>query len=202
MKTIVFHCPLGSWFPGFESALGADRVADPCSIPCTVIADSANVRPRTPLFVPDFAGEWRLRVAVAAVVGRLGKSIEPRFAYRYVAGVRFVAMLMPGADVSASGIAASFDGALALGPELETDEADCPSVDVVHPSLPAGRANVALPPLRPLFDSAIALASRYMTLKTGDLIIPGFLEPEVSPEQDTRLMVSRADINVLDLKIK
>lgn len=49
-----------------------------------IIPDSAIGRDSQPWFLPDFGEAWRGYDAVAVRVSRLGKSIAPKFAERYV----------------------------------------------------------------------------------------------------------------------
>lgn len=46
--------------------------------------DSALLRTGNPFFVPDFDSEFRAFPSICFRIGRLGKSIASRFAYRYI----------------------------------------------------------------------------------------------------------------------
>lgn len=187
-------------------ALASADVPDPSAVPAALIADSAAVRPSTPLFVPDFATEgWTLRLFPAVTIGRLGKSIAPRFAPRYRSGWRMAARLMPlSSDPSDAlqAVCAAFDGAVALGPELQEWPLGPFDVRLTHPSLEGGCADIRIDPADLHIDETIALASRFMTLKTGDLILPCHLPVEVAPTVGTRLTAESASGTLLSLKLR
>lgn len=206
MKIIAFNRPAARWQQSLTDALAASEVPDPSAIPATLIADSAMVRPATPLFVPDFATDgWTLRLFPAIVIERLGKSVEPRFAARYTASWRMAARLMPASkspDGPLQGISAAFDGAIALGPEMNGHPVGTTDIRLTHPSLENGSIALRVNTADFHIDETIALASRFMTLKTGDLILPCYLPPEVAPTVGTRLTAESAANTLLSLKIR
>lgn len=206
MKIIAFNRPAARWPQSLADALADSDVPDPSAIPATLIADSAVVRPATPLFVPDFATEgWTLRLFPAIVIERLGKSIEPRFAARYTSSWRMAARLMPAsqsADTPLQGISAAFDGAIALGPEISGRPSATADIRLTHPSLGSGSIGLHVDAADFHIDETIALASRFMTLKTSDLILPCYLPPEVAPTVGSRLTAESADGTLLSLKIR
>lgn len=194
-------------------------VADPTGLPTTLIADSAIVRPGTPLFVPGFAENWTLRLAPAIVIGRLGKSIGSRFVSRYISAFRMAARLMPSARQSVaassassaqstcgyaplSALAATFDGALSLGPEVPLPTGEALSLHVSHPSLRNGEETLTIDVDTLEINNSISHVSHYVMLKTGDIIIPCTLPVEVTPQINTRLVVELNGIEVMNLKVK
>lgn len=123
-----------------------------CNVPAPayyLLADSALVTHKKPLFLPDWDEEFRCVPAVAFRIGKLGKSIAPRFASRYIDGVtpaftvHAVSLLQ---ELQHQGLplteALSFDGAAAVGEfgnpknivsdnaeiEVEFSVSDCESV--------------------------------------------------------------------------
>lgn len=107
-----------------------------------VIADSAIGRPVMPWFIPDFGENWRWRRATGVRIGRLGKGIAPKFAERYIDGM--TAFFVAEADGCAT--LDFMDNSVVIGSWLE----------------PEG-VGETLPRL-------LVEASRYATLKTGDVI--------------------------------
>lgn len=206
MKIIAIERGAETWPKEFDRAIESDEVMSPLSIPTTLIADSAVVREKTPLFVPDFAANWQLAIAPAITIGRLGKSIAPRFARQYVSGMRFVARLLPPDYEEAKPIgalAATFDGAIAFGPETaEAPYFEHLEVEVGHPELRNGNMKMEIDAGKFEIEKTIALVSRYTLLRTGDIIIPCVMPLQASPKIDTRLSVSVNGIMALNLKIK
>lgn len=90
--------------------------------PAYVIADSGLVTRGKPLFLPEWDSDFRALPAVALRVGKLGKTIAPRFAARYIDGVS-PAVILRGQDTLTRLLkrgmpltpALSFDGAAAVG---------------------------------------------------------------------------------------
>lgn len=179
------------------AALASDRVADPGCLRTTVIADSAIVRRGMPLFVPDFAEGWEVEFVPAVVISRLGKSIPPRFASRYYREVGVMGRLVPpeGA-VAAGGLGTSFDGALCAGVTLPAERVGEWTVSV------DGSMELTLGRDEMLTDETIALVSRYMMLKTGDVVIPCATGLRVRAEIGSRVRVTLNGEEAMMLKIK
>lgn len=109
-----------------------------------VVPDSAIGRDSQPWFLPDFGLNWRGYEAAAMRVGRLGKGISPKFAERYVDAISTIWV-------------------------AEADR--CPALDFMDGRVVTGKWL----PIEPTADLQALLpllveASRYATLKTGDII--------------------------------
>lgn len=170
MKIFTVNRPLDHWDSLWDKALEADAAPRPDILPLAPGADSALVRPGFPCFLPDFAREgWELRLAPVVRVGRLGKWVEPRFAPRYIDALSVAAILRP-ADPG-QGSLPVFDGAIIPG--------------AFRPYVPGGRATLrvwgpgaeepadipfSIADLRA--EDTLALISRSVTLKSGDLLMP------------------------------
>ena len=206
MKIIAIERTAGNWSKEFDRTIDSNEIVSPALLPTSLIADSAIVRVNTPLFVPDFAADWSLIIAPAYIIGRLGKSIAPRFAQRYIAGCRLVARLLPSSDVdgaTVSGLAATFDGAIALGAELDVSSmAGRLEIKTVHESVHPDKACLDVEADMFEIEKTIALVSRYTMLRTGDLIVPCSLPLQVKPMVDTRLKVTINGSEAMNLKIK
>ena len=159
---------------------------------------SAVVRPRTPLFLPDFAAEgWTLEVVPVAVVSRLGKWIEPRFARRYCEKAGVAVRLVPEEGLPANAFAANFDGAFAPCGEMT----DLPAADEPW-QLSCGDVAVEISPGQLHLDDSLALCSRYMMLKTGDVILPCRSGLQVKAAIGERLTATLNGCEHMILKIK
>lgn len=139
--------------------------------------DSALVLRGNPWFLPADGnpGEWKARVLAAACVNRLGMHISEKFAPRYYADLTIVVHpLNSGAVPSLEWMR---DGALVTGEGRMPASAGCGTVAIEA----AGHiCNVEMEALLNDFNRAIAEVSRYMTLKTGDMILLDIPIPEIA----------------------
>lgn len=141
-----------------------------------VIPDSAIGRSGQPWFLPEEGGTWCSRFAKAMRIGRLGKAISPKFAARYVDAATL--LWVPGCS-DAFPACDFMDGAVVCGKWVEADlgldDADC---------------------------RLIAEASRFATLKTGDIIariLDGSPEPIVA---DSHVSAMMGESEVLSFNVK
>lgn len=196
MKVIAIERMWSKRLTEMQTMGEADRIADPSGIAATVIADSAIVRVGMPLFLPDFATDWCVEFEPAVVISRLGKSIPARFASRYYNRIGVMGRLMPPGGHCGGALAASFDGALCAGPTVESGEGVEWTVSVDgREELTLGRDNL-------LIDETIALVSRYMMLKTGDVILPCRSGLQVKAAIGERLTATLNGCEHMILKIK
>lgn len=121
-------------------------------------ADSAMLVNRKPYFLPDTSSDVVYYPSVVVRISRLGKSIAPRFAYRYydaiAMGADFVCrdLLEQAIDGGHSWTEAiAGDGSLGIGEWMSSDQ----SIE--------GELVISI-------DEAIARASRVMTIRQGDLL--------------------------------
>ena len=124
----------------------------------TVIADSAIGRDVQPLFLPP--GPWVGALAWACRIGRLGKSVAPKFAIRYADAIAPALLTTPPSPVPAW--AAIADCALIPG-------AWQPLAADYEPEPASGNL-----PAQPSVDEichAVADITRLATVKTGDIIV-------------------------------
>lgn len=196
MKVIAIERMWSERLTEMQTMREADRIADPSGIAATVIADSAIVRVGMPLFLPDFATDWCVEFEPAVVISRLGKSIPARFAPRYYNRIGVMGRLMPPGGYCGGALAASFDGALCAGPTVEAGEGVEWTVSIDgREELTLGRDNL-------LIDETIALVSRYMMLKTGDVILPCRSGLQVKAAIGERLTATLNGCEHMILKIK
>lgn len=125
------------------------------------LPDCSLLREGWPFFVPDWSEAFVARAVWAVRISRLGKDIAPAFAHRYHEGVHMAVLF-----ASAEGCSC-FDGSVALSPMAVEGTTLALAVD--------GRVVQEAPAceLASAISMLIAHASRYLTLRTGDLILFG-----------------------------
>lgn len=172
-----------------------------------IIPDSAIQKSGKPFFVPDFDDRFRYRMATAVHICRLGKNIAQKFANRYYeeAGLCLVfeasgLLDRLKADGMPTAIATAFDAAAITG-EMDTTTATqlgkCDAVLTVNDS---EIERVATPSAAD-FNRCIEIASRYFTLKIGDLIIIETGEQHDAVINDT-VTATIADNQSIHIRIK
>lgn len=186
--------------------LSFDRNAGACmSVPpqITVIPDSAIVPGSNPIFLADFSIDWAGQLCIAYRVSRLGKSISEKFAPRYYDAVTLClrahavdmeSMLVR--DKLAAGICGAFDSCLAVG-NWHPLPADKGQLNISSTSWSGEVEQSAVGEC-----AALSLVSRYLTLKTGDIIMPCRLGPLMPLHRDTVFEASLNGIPLLRVKIK
>lgn len=159
----------------------------------TLISPSAILQGGNPYFVPDFDERFVATVALAVRIGKLGKGIAPRFAYRYVDSVApAVVFIAEGklAQIKDKGLpwtaALSYDRSMAVGRFTAVDfdsisRCDCKLVLKSPDMVLTAACGSAVSDL--LLEDIIASISRDNTLKTGDILLLGLARggPEVKP---------------------
>ncbi len=149
----------------------------------TMISSSAILQGGNPFFVPDFADIFEARLTLALRIGKLGKSIAPRFTNRYVDAVA-PCSIMIAPDILYSlqqrGLpwtqAISYDRALAIGKFIQFPFEQIPNSkfhlcinDPENLAYFEWSANL----ISPAIDTTIHSLSQNNTLKTGDIILIG-----------------------------
>lgn len=144
--------------------------------------DSAIIQPGKPFFVPDFADRFDYETEIVVRISRVGKDISERFAHRYydeiTVGIDFTARDLQD-KLRSKGlpweICKGFDGSAGVGKfiSISQEGIDVSNTDF-HLNL-NGETVQSGNTSHMLFgiDRIIAHASRYFTLKTGDLIYTG-----------------------------
>ncbi|MDE5814172.1 MAG: fumarylacetoacetate hydrolase family protein [Muribaculaceae bacterium] len=161
-----------------QDALTSD--ADPI---WTLITPSAILQGGNPYFVPDFASRFEACPAMAIRIGKLGKGVAPRFAYRYVEAVA-PAVLFVARDMleylQEKGLpwtkAISYDRALAIGKFQSVEFGrieDCTCTLTLQADKSSDKTICSRGPIRLSLEETISSISRDNTLKTGDIILVG-----------------------------
>ena len=143
--------------------------------------DTALLKNGNPFFLPDFSNEIHYETELVIKINRLGKSIAERFAHRYydeiTVGIDFTARDLQRQQKELGlpwEIAKSFDNSAAVGdfiPKTEVDDVQNIDIrlDINDKTVQQGNTRDMIYPV----DKIIAYASRFFTLKIGDLIFTG-----------------------------
>lgn len=143
--------------------------------------DSALLKNNKPFFLPDFSDKIQYETEVVVKICKLGKGISPEFAHRYYDEVTI------GIDITARDIqhknsklglpwelSKGFDGAAPLGRFIPLKEAG--NINNLDFHLEINGTTVQESNTSDMVfnvDQLISYISRFMTLKTGDLIFTG-----------------------------
>lgn len=169
-------------------------------------ADSAVLRPGEPVFVPEPVSDWISIVAPAIRISRLGMNIKPSFARQYYHELGAVHLLMP-SDESILPVAPLFcDRCIAPGlwHDIET-LADRSFSATVYDRKDRALLHLDLNITPDDLDcnNMINFVSRYMTLKTGDMIVFGGHSLDLgTPTLDTRVTAEIFGAASLDIRLK
>jgi len=144
--------------------------------------DTAILKNGKPFFYPDFSQEIQCEAEIVVQIDRLGKNIASRFAHRYfhniTAGIDLTAKDLQG-QCKKKGIpweiSTAFDYSAIIGDFIPVDKFEggidnlAFHLDIDGITVQSG--NTA--DLRFKIDKLIEYISRYITLRTGDLIFTG-----------------------------
>lgn len=171
-------------------------------VPLTLVPDSALVTGNNPMFLADFSSRWEGQLFLAFRIGRLGKNIAVKFAQRYydavTVGLRAVAVDLENdlkSYAQGGGLAGAFDSGVALGEWQPVPPEG--SYDIKAAGLEAVLYSHAV-----AIDAVVSAVSRYMTLKTGDVISAMHLGPRLPLTRDMIVSASIGEKKVLRIKIK
>lgn len=161
-----------------------------------VLLPDTSLTPKgMPVFLPDFCREgWELRSVVAYRIGRLGKCIGEKFAWRYVDGVTLGALLMPaGGERYGSVLRYGFDSSLTLGDFLDVSGERVVECAFGGERFTADTGVVA---------GAVARVSRSCTVRTGDILIPGLGPSAVAAGIGARVEMSLNGMKLRPVRVK
>mgnify|MGYP002625047747 CR=1 FL=1 len=177
-------------------------------------ADSALLKGGKPFFIPDWSAQVDYEAELVVRISRLGKSIPVRFAHRYydavTVGIDFTARDMQ-REARQNGlpwtICKGFDGSAVIGqwvvmPQTER-YVDC--LQALHFHLDINGTTVQRGYTGDMLytvDELISYASKYFTLKTGDLLFTGTPVGVGPVHIDDHLQGWLEDEKVLDFKCK
>lgn len=139
-----------------------------------IIPDSAIIRDGKPFFIPGFSQNWKYQATIAFRVTRLGKNIAAKFAHRYIDAIALAVRTTPTdleATAAPSAITTAFDGAFIIGEWLNLNKFEnnkTISIEIDNHAFSLDFSQLAI-------EDTIALLSKYLTLKIGDIIAPATL---------------------------
>jgi 2-keto-4-pentenoate hydratase/2-oxohepta-3-ene-1,7-dioic acid hydratase in catechol pathway len=163
-----------------------------------------------PFFIPDYANDIRIQLFVAIKISKIGKYISNKFAFdyfdAYTAGICFTAYDLYNdlklKEVSAD-IARNFDFSSPIGKFIP--KTDFENFRNIMAKLSSGNeisAFVKTSDLKPDFCEMISIASRFVSLKIGDIVMVTS-EISVKPVSiNDMFKVTINDIPLLSVEIK
>jgi len=143
--------------------------------------DSAILKKNKPFFIPDFSADVQYEAEIVLRISKLGKGIPAKYAARYfdalTVGIDFTARDLQ-KRFSQAGypweLSKTFDGSAPLGNFIPKERfADLTDINFTLDINGERKQTGNTSDLIFSFDDIIAFASRYYTLKTGDLIFTG-----------------------------
>lgn len=172
--------------------------------------DTSLLKDNQPFYYPDFSKEIHHEIELVLKITKNGKNIEPEFAHKYYdevgIGVDFTAR-----DIQAAckekGLpwekAKAFDNAAPLGKFL--DKKKLPDLQNIQFKLVINGKIIQTGNTKDLlfsFDAIISYISKFITLKTGDLIYTGTPEGVGPVKIGDRLEGYIEEYKLLDFEIK
>lgn len=169
-----------------------------------LLSHSCLHRDLKPLYLPDWDADFRLFPSVAIRIDRLGKGIPARFASRYWDHWTFGFSLRATATMHTLneapaplpyGRALAFDDSTIPGPWMEASDKDllCGAhfevTATAKDGSPQASVQWSMQHLRLSADRCIEAISRFLTLKTGDIIFLGFPSDGLPIDRDVRISV-------------
>ncbi|MBN2348215.1 MAG: fumarylacetoacetate hydrolase family protein [Bacteroidales bacterium] len=172
--------------------------------------DSAIIKNGKPFFYPDFSKDIHHELEIVLKINRLGKNIDKKFAHRYFneigLGIDFTARDLQQKQKEGGKpweIAKAFDGSAPLGTFIKVSR--FPDIHTINFSLKINGNPVQQGNTKDMifsFEDLIAYVSRFVTLKTGDLIFTG-TPAGVGPVQiNDRLEGFIENEKMLDFRVK
>jgi fumarylpyruvate hydrolase len=173
-------------------------------------APASKGRANQPFFLPDFSEEIHYETELVVKISKLGKSIEARFAHRYYEEVT-VGLDLTARDLQSKlrkagmpwEICKGFDGSAVLGEFVPLEGlGNIQSLDLRLDINGATVQQGCTADMIFTVDKVIEYASRFFTLKTGDLIYTGTPSGVGPLHKEDHLEAFLTGKKLLDLRIK
>ncbi|MBP7509304.1 MAG: fumarylacetoacetate hydrolase family protein [Prolixibacteraceae bacterium] len=172
--------------------------------------DTSILRKNRPFYIPSFSNDLQHEVELIIKIDKVGKNISKKFAHRYYSsigiGIDFTARDIQNELIS-KGLpwekCKAFDNSAAFGEEfISLDQLDKNNIEF-HLDINGDRRQTGNSSKMIFsFDDIISHVSKYITLKTGDLIYTG-TPSGVSPVKiNDRLQAYIGDKKLMDFLIK
>ncbi|HET9571311.1 MAG TPA: fumarylacetoacetate hydrolase family protein [Bacteroidales bacterium] len=174
------------------------------------MAPASKGRANKPFFLPDFSNEIHYETELVVRICKLGKNIAARFAHRYYEEVT-VGLDLTARDIQQRlrkagmpwEICKGFDGSAQLGEFVNLkDLGDIQNLDIKLDINGKTVQNGCTADMIFTVDTVIEYASRFFTLKTGDLIFTGTPSGVGPLHKEDHLEASLQGKKLLDLRIK
>ena len=173
--------------------------------------DASLLKDGKPFFIPDFSSDMQYETEVVVKINRLGKCIDKKFASRYYDEIT-VGIDMTARDLQRKlrsdrlpwDLCKSFDGSAVIGRfiSLEKEGLDIDSIpfrlDIDGKTVQQGNTTDMIFKV----NEIIEYISRFLTLKTGDLIFTGTPAGVGKIEINNRLQGYINDGKLLDFRVK
>lgn len=172
--------------------------------------ENCIVRNNKPFYYPDFSSDVHHEIELVLKISKVGKNIDPKFAHRYydevALGIDFTArdLQMEAKNAGAPWeIAKSFDYSAPLSEFLSIAEVgDMNNIsfhlDINGKTVQDGNSGLMIFPI----DVQIAYISRFITLKTGDLLFTGTPEGVGPVKIGDRLEAYLGERRLMDFQVK
>lgn len=163
-----------------------------------------------PFFLPDFSNEIHYETELVVKICKLGKNIAAKFAHRYYEEVT-IGMDLTARDIQQRlrkagmpwEICKGFDGSAQIGDFVKlSDLGDIQNLDIQLDINGKTVQNGCTADMIFAVDTVIEYASKFFTLKTGDLIFTGTPSGVGPLFKDDHLEASLGGKKLLDLRIK
>ncbi len=166
---------------------------------CRFYADSAIWRDHMPLFLPDAPAPLGVDVCPAVMISRLGHTIAPKFAMRYVGAVGAVALLRC-SDPDFDAMLPVIDAAVTTGMWIPLDA--LPEQIELTSACGEDTRTILFSFDSLDFSSYLEKISRRTTVKTGDIIIFRSFAASFAPSPNQHVTATVAGRPSLNIKIK
>jgi len=172
--------------------------------------ESSLILNNNPFFLPDFSQEVHYEAEIVVKIIRLGKNIEKQFAHRYYEefgiGIDFTARDLQRECIKEGKpweIAKAFDGSAVLGKFIHRKKLPDPGaisfqLELNGQTVQKGNTKDLIFPV----DDLIAYVSKFVTLKTGDLIYTGTPAGVGPVKINDHLVASVEGQTLLDFRVK
>ncbi len=172
--------------------------------------ENCIVRNNKPFYYPDFSSDVHHEIELVLKISKVGKNIEPKFAHRYfnelALGIDFTARdLQMGAKKNGAPweISKAFDYSAPISKfRPVSDFEDISNIsfrlDLNGNTVQDGNSGLMIFPV----DVQIAYISKFITLKTGDLIFTGTPEGVGPVKIGDRLEAYLEDRKMMDFQVK
>lgn len=169
---------IGRNYADHISELNNERPAEPVVF---MKPDTALLQKQFPFVIPEFSNDVHHEIEMVVKISKVGKYIDPKFAHKYydevTVGIDFTARDVQDA-LKAKGLpwekAKAFDGSAVIGDFVSKAEfASMADIDfeMLNNGQSVQKGNTSF--MLWNIDELVAEASKYFTLKTGDVIFTG-----------------------------